>query len=137
MADYTTIDLTNSLCLVNHNALSNLIIELDDTDESFSGDIAFQSTPIRAPSKKLRQSLIKKKKLDKSPENTPDSKIGECSICCERLGKRPVSSTICGHIFCTACIETALRHDKRCPQCRKTMKGAYKYHPIYIPLESK
>lgn len=42
-----TIDLTDSLCLVNHNALSNLIIEIEDTDESFTGVEGLHSTPLR------------------------------------------------------------------------------------------
>jgi hypothetical protein len=45
-----------------------------------------------------------------------DTDAGTCSICLEPFvepGALP-----CGHVFCTACLTSALRMAKKCPQCR-------------------
>ncbi|CAK1540021.1 unnamed protein product [Leptosia nina] len=132
----SVIDLTDSYCLANHNSLSDVVIVLDDTDESF--DVSSDTNKRR--SKRISQKTPTKPRPKKTKDSflpqTPVAKIGECPICCERLGKKPVSSTNCGHIFCLPCLEKALRHDSRCPQCRKTLKGSSKYHRLYLPLET-
>ncbi|XP_017144874.1 pre-mRNA-splicing factor cwc24-like [Drosophila miranda] len=42
----------------------------------------------------------------------------KCPICLESVtGRKPVV-TICEHIFCSRCIDTALKHNRKCPMCR-------------------
>lgn len=46
----------------------------------------------------------------------------ECSICFEPMTKKNITiASPCGHIFHTKCIEDALRHNKKCPLCRKVI----------------
>lgn len=63
---------------------------------------------------------------DPPPVNFSDKK---CPICFDAL-KNP-SVTLCGHVFCTECLQAAVRTSKQCPICRKkmTLKG---FHPLYL-----
>lgn len=45
----------------------------------------------------------------------------ECSICLECIGGQDISATPCGHIFCTACITTAIKKHGVCPLCKETI----------------
>lgn len=46
----------------------------------------------------------------------------ECSICVEPMTKKNITiASPCGHIFHTKCIKDALRHNKKCPLCRKVI----------------
>lgn len=57
----------------------------------------------------------------------------KCPICSENLTTRLLSSTLCGHIFCTSCIQGALSRASACPTC----KGAAflcELHPIFLPI---
>lgn len=58
--------------------------------------------------------IIKKRKIDQ--DNKENNGL-ECSICGEKLFNRPTSSLVCGHMFCTECIEKALEYNKSCPIC--------------------
>ncbi|XP_024361041.1 uncharacterized protein [Physcomitrium patens] len=53
----------------------------------------------------------------------------KCPICADVM--KAETSTICGHIFCQACIQSAIKAQKKCPTCRKklTLKSI---HRIYI-----
>lgn len=42
----------------------------------------------------------------------------ECSICLDGLGDRNMSTTPCGHLFCTTCITAAVRNRSACPMCQ-------------------
>nr|CAB3265656.1 E3 ubiquitin-protein ligase RNF4 [Phallusia mammillata] len=59
-----------------------------------------------------------------------------CPICLETLittiqkGQK-ISSTICGHIFCEACILTAIKVGKRCPTCRRLLAERH-VHPLFL-----
>lgn len=59
--------------------------------------------------------------------------VGQCPICWDELGKNPLSSTWCGHVFCTECLEQSLKQEKRCPTCRRCVNGRTKYHPLFLP----
>ncbi|XP_043251483.1 E3 ubiquitin-protein ligase RNF4-like [Colletes gigas] len=55
---------------------------------------------------------------------TPESLIPLlCPICYEYYSSkiRPIS-TRCGHVFCTQCLEQALRNLKKCPTCKTAVK---------------
>lgn len=41
----------------------------------------------------------------------------ECTICNAQIETQDVSSTHCGHLFCTACIVNYIRERKACPTC--------------------
>lgn len=60
------------------------------------------------------------------------NKFGECPICWDELGKNPLASTKCGHVYCLKCLENALQIEKKCPCCRRVLKGSAAYHPLYL-----
>lgn len=45
----------------------------------------------------------------------------ECPICLDTVTN--ARTLKCKHVFCTDCVETALKHDNRCPVC-KDVQGA-------------
>lgn len=48
--------------------------------------------------------------------------INECSLCLEPMTKKNITIALpCGHIFHTSCIKDALRHNKKCPMCRRVI----------------
>ena len=56
----------------------------------------------------------------------------ECSICLEEMNsERRISSTWCGHVFCTWCIHQAIVQNKKCPKCRRSLNGK-KVHRIFL-----
>ncbi|KAJ3369835.1 hypothetical protein GGF31_004907 [Allomyces arbusculus] len=65
-----------------------------------------------------------------APESAPPARRGECAVCMDAY-THPVS-TMCGHIFCRACLEASLKRTKACPICRTTVKKNG-YHPIFLP----
>ncbi|KAF2898383.1 hypothetical protein ILUMI_07786 [Ignelater luminosus] len=54
-----------------------------------------------------------------------------CTICLKSLNGKKISSTICGHVFCTACITDVVKLLQYCPICRKPLNLS-KIHPLYI-----
>ncbi|XP_045493840.1 uncharacterized RING finger protein C548.05c-like [Colias croceus] len=139
------IDLTSPapFGLVKHCNFSDDVIEIDDTDESICEVIVETNQTVTAPNKasnkltkKSRAKSLEPKTLEVQSPEKKEVKIGECPICCEQLGKKPASSTKCGHVFCLECIQRSLKHDKRCPQCRRALKGATAFHPLYLPIQT-
>lgn len=53
-----------------------------------------------------------------------------CAICMDTMKEE--STTICGHVFCKACIISAIRVQKRCPTCREKLSQS-NIHRIYLP----
>ncbi|XP_046965175.1 E3 ubiquitin-protein ligase RNF4-like [Vanessa cardui] len=128
------IDLTSSFTLVDQRALANVIIVLD-CEESFNS--SWQTVCVaKKHSKALTRSIEKNssgsQKKDKAGNIKKKKKIGDCPICMDELGKCPMSSTNCGHVFCSNCLEQSLKIEKRCPTCRKHLKGKFAYHPLYL-----
>uniref|UniRef100_A0A2A4K163 RING-type domain-containing protein n=1 Tax=Heliothis virescens TaxID=7102 RepID=A0A2A4K163_HELVI len=147
------IDLTNSFILADHCGISNEIIDLD-TDDSFCvdndrpGDYESVNSQSLVKSNKPTLRLIaaentikKKTAKQKSPtiksSPLPDrsKKFGGCPICWDELGKNPLASTKCGHVYCMKCIEGYLKVQKKCPTCRQSLKGSSAYHPLYLSSE--
>lgn len=59
----------------------------------------------------------------------------ECAICLQTINdnNNDISSTPCGHIFCTACIRTTIQINKMCPLCNSnaTLKTLRR---VYLPM---
>ncbi|CAG4978657.1 unnamed protein product [Parnassius apollo] len=130
--DGDVIDLTESFTLSDHCCLADQIIEID-TDESFSTIIIESTNDLQSAkkSKKSRESTPRELNVTKS-DTRKSSRFGNCPICWEELGKNPLASTKCGHVYCLICLERNLCIEKKCPTCRKPLKGSSAYHPLYI-----
>ncbi|XP_063549187.1 E3 ubiquitin-protein ligase RNF4-like [Cydia strobilella] len=157
----SVIDLTSSFTLANHCHLDNAIINLD-TDDSlreenvgtvgrarsrrkrrYSRTRATQQadTPIldlctpEAKNKKSTKSKIESGKvaiLDETPAKRPKQSLATCPICFEEFCGQALASTNCGHVFCLACLATALKAKPQCPTCRTLLRGKFKYHPLFL-----
>lgn len=128
---------SSSNSAVNISALS--LIEVLDTANK--ENIALTNKSSINPSK-LKTALTKQRKnisnvieIADSPAKAPVSDSTrnnlECSICLESFMNKEVMSTICGHLFCAACIKHAIKQSRQCPNCRKklSLKGI---HPIFL-----
>ncbi|KAI5638507.1 zinc finger, c3HC4 type (RING finger) domain-containing protein [Phthorimaea operculella] len=56
----------------------------------------------------------------------------KCPICFENINKDQISSTRCGHVFCTDCIKRALKRTPKCPICLRWLRGARAHHPLHF-----
>ncbi|KAJ7522857.1 hypothetical protein O6H91_18G029600 [Diphasiastrum complanatum] len=52
-----------------------------------------------------------------------------CAICFDTMKEE--TSTVCGHVFCWACICMAVATQKRCPTCRKKLTAS-QIHRLYL-----
>ncbi|CAL0304297.1 unnamed protein product [Lupinus luteus] len=57
------------------------------------------------------------KRKNMTPPELPKEPVFNCPICIGPLVEEV--STKCGHIFCKACIKTAINAQNKCPTCRK------------------
>lgn len=57
----------------------------------------------------------------------------ECAICLENIVYQRVSSTRCGHLFCSECIEKAIAVQNQCPMC-KTEVNLNNLRRIHLPM---
>lgn len=154
MAD-NVIDLTDSFILADHQALTNVVIELDtddsglielDSDTSMvetapmhSRDVHHRKTNRKMEVElmtnnynRLQKQLICQQKNDKTISSEKQSKFGDCPICYDPLGDNPLASTKCGHVYCMKCLKQYLLGDQKCPTCRQSLKGKSSYHPLYL-----
>lgn len=63
-------------------------------------------------------------------QNAPKRLKFECSICLEAFGTQEVSSTLCGHLFCTPCLKNWVEARGNCPACNKKVE-LDSWHRIY------
>ncbi|GFT63010.1 hypothetical protein NPIL_685471 [Nephila pilipes] len=82
----------------------------------------------------LKPALLKNQKTSIAT-SSKQAKI-ECGVCYDTLeemssSKKSLMSTVCGHIFCSLCINEALKQSKVCPKCRKRLSSR-QVHPIYV-----
>jgi hypothetical protein len=70
---------------------------------------------------------------DKMETTQKDSRLEwECAICLETVSsKRGISSTMCGHVYCTPCITEVVCKKMECPTCRRTLDTT-QVHPLYL-----
>lgn len=57
----------------------------------------------------------------------------ECSICIEPIGTQELSSTPCGHLYCSSCITNSVKNRKMCPLCN-TAITLDDLRRIYLPV---
>ena len=57
----------------------------------------------------------------------------ECPICLKPIKNQGASSTVCGHLFCSKCIENAVQARGLCPSCNAEI-DINKVHRVYLPL---
>lgn len=61
-----------------------------------------------------------------------------CSICLDTLSQdSEVSSTPCGHLFHSACLNRATEATKTCPSCRSSCNQRVSIHRVYLSLPSE
>ena len=60
-----------------------------------------------------RAGTLRKHMRSKHPNDIPP----ECPICFKLLAGSATATTPCGHLFCRACIELALKIRSECPLC--------------------
>lgn len=85
---------------------------------------------INSFAKKKRKSLSPLPECASRPVVAPkQDHVISCAVCLGRLVNE--TSTICGHIFCEACIKNAIKHQNKCPSCRKSLT-LKKIHRIYL-----
>lgn len=66
------------------------------------------------------------------PEAEPEGP--KCGICMEPMGGsqgRPMASGPCGHVYCHECLLEAVRAQKKCPTCRKTLQ-VRQIHKVFV-----
>ncbi|XP_045606887.2 uncharacterized protein [Procambarus clarkii] len=66
----------------------------------------------------------------------PEQPTISCLVCLDSLAtiqnsSRSLCSTVCGHVFCSSCIEEVVKQRKQCPVCRKKLTKK-QYHPLFI-----
>lgn len=71
---------------------------------------------IRIEKPKGIDTTAKKRKATASSTESKLFKL-ECAICLDSFGDQEISFTPCGHVFCTECIQRAIRERKQCPSC--------------------
>lgn len=67
---------------------------------------------------------------------SPEEHTFSCTICLDSVktiqsSSRNLCSTVCGHVFCSDCLQEALKKKKECPMCRKRL-GKKQYHPLFL-----
>lgn len=70
----------------------------------------------------------------KRPASDSDATNLTCFICLEGLIDRSISSLLCGHMFCTVCIENSLQQRKCCPICNGKAVPR-QLHKVFLPLQ--
>lgn len=62
---------------------------------------------------------------------TPNIRVS-CPICFDSVVGRDPVSTVCGHIFCKACLVNAIKISKKCPMCRRSLAGRNQFHALHL-----
>ncbi|XP_023178221.2 uncharacterized protein LOC111604401 isoform X2 [Drosophila hydei] len=58
-------------------------------------------------------------RLESDVVTAPQSEPYKCPVCLKCVHHRKPASTVCGHVFCSSCIKTALRATCKCPVCQR------------------
>lgn len=103
-------------------------INLDDTVHDTAPPV--QQNAVQAPPPPKRMATTAPRSNSVSPEAAP-SISATCPICLESIFHQQAASTVCGHLFCNACITQEIRIRKKCPMCKRALKRQH-VHPIYF-----
>lgn len=68
----------------------------------------------------------KRIKINQTPEM-------ECPICFKCIANQNLSSTPCGHVFCSTCIDKSIRSRAVCPSCDKPVRLST-LRRLYLPM---
>lgn len=69
--------------------------------------------------------------LSRNSESGEPAVAVNCPICFDSIFRKQASSTICGHLFCHACINQEIQLRKQCPLCKRKLARNH-IHPIYF-----
>lgn len=68
---------------------------------------------------------------DNDPPITPA--MLKCTICMELASPQtPLCATQCGHMFCEDCLQSSLKHTRKCPNCRKNIPKKNGFHRLFL-----
>ncbi|XP_031628616.1 E3 ubiquitin-protein ligase BRE1-like [Contarinia nasturtii] len=122
--DGKAIEKVENRCLTS----SWLLINLVSWDELLKPENGFVNDNSIIIEMKIKPAGI----FDDGDDDEKQRKI-ECSICFETIGDQAVSSTKCGHLFCTECITTSVTARKVCPTCNDAI-ALEDLHPVFLPF---
>ncbi|XP_062198538.1 uncharacterized protein LOC133901258 [Phragmites australis] len=105
------------------------VVDLE-ADTSWEGNKRQRVVHFVSPESGEGSSLQSSNAAQTSKEPAPKEPIFTCPVCLNKL-EEP-STTICGHIFCAECIKLAIKVQKKCPTCRRSLR-ANNFHRIYLP----
>eukprot|EP00794_Sanderia_malayensis_P005313 gene5312-5982_t len=112
-------------------------------------DLTLDNSPVVAPHDQPAASRATRRNFQSELEFTAEesseclnknkdspTKTIKCPICMEDSKQmartnRQLVSTICGHVFCESCLKQAMKQQKKCPTCRRTITSK-QFHPLYI-----
>ncbi|XP_065089779.1 E3 ubiquitin-protein ligase RNF4-like [Ochlerotatus camptorhynchus] len=103
-------------------------INLDDTVINIAPPA--QQNAIQTPPPTKRMTTIAPRSDSISTE-AASSISATCPICLESIFHQQAASTVCGHLFCNACITQEIQIRKKCPMCKRALKRQH-VHPIYF-----
>ncbi|KAJ0113130.1 hypothetical protein Patl1_01565 [Pistacia atlantica] len=112
----------------------DLYINLEGTSNSMVRTVIFIVINVFIALEKLRKSVRESVSVPPPPPPPPPKEpIFTCPICMGPLVEE--MSTKCGHIFCKACIRSAISSQAKCPTCRKkvTVKELIR---VFLPATS-
>uniref|UniRef100_A0A8D8BTV8 E3 ubiquitin-protein ligase RNF4 n=2 Tax=Culex pipiens TaxID=7175 RepID=A0A8D8BTV8_CULPI len=69
--------------------------------------------------------------LSQSSDGGAPARSVVCPICYDSIFKKQASSTVCGHLFCFACIKQEIQLRQKCPLCKRKLARS-QIHPIYF-----
>ncbi|KAF2898382.1 hypothetical protein ILUMI_07785 [Ignelater luminosus] len=110
----------------------------NDSEDSDCVIVEWKSFPCKLQNKDIMLKNVGPNETDRSDQpssvNTNPTNCNQeaiCAICLKNLNGKKLSSTVCGHVFCTACITSVVKRLKYCPTCRKRLNLS-RIHPLYI-----
>lgn len=127
--DAKTVDITEEKLFENSNrSLVFRVISWEELLKPINGFVKNKSIIMD-----LDVKMEKLKRVAEIPASQTQKRRLECTVCLEAIGDQEVSSSKCGHLFCTKCITKSIRTRTRCPACN-TVLGLKDFHSLYLSL---